>query len=285
MSKMVGIIGLGLIGGSFAKSIRARTDMRIVGFDTDGDTLERVLAEQVIDGVLDSETLTTCDFLIVALRPGIAVSWIQNNIDAIPHGCIIFDVAGVKREIVAKVGALCAAHGRTFVGAHPMAGYHEGGYTNASDTLFEGASFLICKDENTSDVAIDTLSTFAKEVGFGHVVVTTPENHDEMIAFTSQLAHIVSNAYIKDPDAQNHRGYSAGSFQDMTRVAILDADMWSELCIENADMLIPHIDTLIENLTQYREALVARDDEALRALLRAGVAAKRASIKAHEGNA
>jgi len=282
MGKTVGIIGLGLIGGSFSKTIRKSTDARILGLDIDSQTIDSALEDGAIDGILDRGVLGTCDYLVVALRPGDAIRWMQDHIDDISKDCIIFDVGGVKRKIADEIGALCSQRGRTFVGAHPMAGHHEGGYAHATDSLFDGASFLICEDDHTDEDAIRELSDFIKGLGFGQVVITTPENHDEMIAFTSQLAHIVSSAYIKDPIAQRQGGYSAGSFQDMTRVAILDAAMWSELCVENADMLIPHLDTLIEHLMEYRQALDVCDREELRTLLESGVEAKHSSIEAHK---
>lgn len=281
MIKTVGIVGLGLIGGSFAHVIKMRSDARICGLDIDPVSLAHARRDGVIDEILDIPVgLAECDLLILALRPHDAAHWIGKHIEHTKKTCIIFDVAGVKRYVSEHIGALCARHGRRFVGAHPMAGFHEGGYGHASASLFEGASFIVCKDDHTDQTAVDELCEFIKGLGFAQIVLTTAQNHDEMIAFTSQLAHIVSNAYIKDPDAKAHAGYSAGSFQDMTRVAILDAEMWSELFIENSDNLLKHLDTLINHLVQYREALDSHDDEMLRYLLQKGVDAKRATLKA-----
>jgi len=279
----VGIIGLGLIGGSFAKAIRTHTDMRIYATDIDPSAISAALADGDIDGTLDDAYLSEIEYLILALRPHDAIDWAQQNLTKVGSNCLVFDVSGIKELICDTIGSLAKDQGKRFVGAHPMAGYHEGGYQNASAQLFAGASLILCQDEYTQEDALEQLIEFGRRIGFGSVVVTTPQNHDEMIAFTSQLAHIVSSAYIKDPHAQLHGGYSAGSFQDMTRVAILDPDMWSELCNENADALVGHIDTLVTHLDQYREALAAKDQDALRTLLAAGVTAKHASIREHQG--
>ena len=282
MARTIGIVGLGLIGGSFARAIRVKTDMRILGRDVDDVTQAAAQADGVIDERLTRAGLSECDYLILALRPAAAIEWMSGHIDDIKDGCIVFDVAGVKREMCAELGALCTDTGVRFVGTHPMAGYHKGGYMHSSSTLFEGASCIICEDEFTDSVASARVAELMIELGFGHIEVTTPERHDEIIAFTSQLAHIASNAYIKDPVSAQHSGFTAGSFQDMTRVAILDADMWTELMLANRDNLEAHLDTLMAHLGEYRAALAAGDADTLRELLGAGVLAKEASLRAGE---
>ncbi|MCL2492271.1 MAG: prephenate dehydrogenase/arogenate dehydrogenase family protein [Coriobacteriia bacterium] len=279
MSLTVGIIGLGLIGGSFAKTIAARTDARVLGTDIDKVVVSWAISEGAIVRELDDRDLTDCDFVILALRPQDAIDWMIEHVSVLSDESIIFDVGGIKRRMSEEVSALCAQRGLRFVGAHPMAGYHEGGFAHSSEHLFDGASFIISTDEHTDPSAVNTLEHFVETLGFGQVVVTTPDEHDEIVAFTSQLAHLVSSAYIKDPDALRHAGFSAGSFQDMTRVAILDADMWSELMSENADMLVPHIDNLLSHLSQYRDALSEGDRDRLARLLQDGVDAKRISIE------
>jgi len=277
MKSTIGIIGLGLIGGSFAKALRARTSARVLAFDIDPEVTVAALTDGSITGVLGSEDLPECDFVIIALRPNDALDWFLRYADKLAPNTIVFDVAGVKRIVSKQMEPTAAHYGLRFISAHPMAGYHEGGYSNASEDMFDGASFIIC-DEDIDDVTLDELKKLIYRIGFDQVIFTSADNHDDMIAFTSQLAHIVSSAFVKDPAAQTHAGYSAGSFQDMTRVAILDPEMWSELCVENADKLIEHLDILSENLAHYRAALEARDSNRMTELFRDGVEAKRRSM-------
>ena len=280
MKQTIGIIGLGLIGGSFAKALHKHPGTRVLAFDINPEVTVHALTDGSIHGVLGSDDLKECDFIIIALRPNDALDWLERYADKIRPDTIVFDVAGVKRFVARTMVPLATTHNLRFVSVHPMAGFHEGGYVNATDSMFAGASFIVC-DESLDEETSDELFRLARKAGFAHMVVTSPENHDEMVAFTSQLAHIVSSAYIKDPSAQMHGGYSAGSFQDMTRVAILDPEMWSELCIENADMLVAHLDVLTDNLAQYRDALSQRDSQRLTTLLSDGVEAKRHSIETH----
>ena len=151
-----------------------------------------------------------------------------------------------------------------------MAGKERGKFINAADTLFVGAPMILTPDERTTPQLLETLEMLFTDIGFARMVYTTPDEHDRIIAYTSQLAHITSSAYIKSPEAQRQRGFSAGSYRDMTRVAHLDEDMWTELCIDNADYLTEQTELLAAHLQEYIDALKNRDEEALRALFRDG---------------
>lgn len=266
----IGIVGLGLIGGSLAKAIKARTEHRVLGCDRDESVRQYAELIGCIDGALTEETIAECEFVFVAVYPSATVEYIVTHAAQFRHDAVVIDCGGIKRGICEPCFDAAEKHGFTFIGGHPMAGLHRSGLKYADADLYEGAS-MILTPKNTDDIGLlERVSAVLKSVGFGSVTVTTPEQHDKVIAFTSQLAHVVSNAYVKSPQAKVHRGFSAGSYRDLTRVARLNETMWTELFLENRDHLIDEIDTLIESLTAYREALDKDDAERLRVLLKDG---------------
>ena len=266
----VGIVGLGLIGGSMAKSIKARTAHTVWGVDLDAETMTMARMCGAIDAPLTDENLPQCDLILVAIRPGAAVEWVRRNADIISRSAILVDLCGVKRVVVEGIGPIAEQHGFAYIGGHPMAGKERGGFTAATDDLYVGASMILTPDRRTDMQLLETLKSFFLDIGFAGLTFSDPEEHDRIIAFTSQLAHITSSAYVKSPEAQRRRGFSAGSFQDMTRVARLDEDMWTELFLDDADYLTKELGELIRHLTEYQAALEARDAEKLRALLKDG---------------
>ena len=180
------------------------------------------------------------------------------------------DLCGVKRVVVEAIAPLAEQYGFSYIGGHPMAGRERGGFTASSEDLYVGASMILTPDKRTDMKLLETLQAFFLDLGFAGLTFSQPEEHDRIIAFTSQLAHIVSSAYVKSPEAQRRRGFSAGSFQDMTRVARLDEDMWTELFLDDSDYLIKELDILIRHLTDYSDALKSRDAERIRTLLKEG---------------
>lgn len=266
----VGIVGLGLIGGSMAKSIKARTAHTVYGSDLDAETMTMARMCGAIDAPLTDENLPQCDLVLVAIRPGAAIEWVRRNADRIAKSAILVDLCGVKRVVVEALAPIAEEHGFAYIGGHPMAGKERGGFTSATDSLYVGASMILTPDKRTDMLLLETLKSFFLDIGFAGLTFSDPEEHDRIIAFTSQLAHIASSAYIKSPEAQRRRGFSAGSFQDMTRVARLDEDMWTELFLDDADYLTAELDELILHLTEYQEALKTRDAEKLRTLLKDG---------------
>ena len=265
----VGIVGLGLIGGSLAKAYRAH-DARVLAFDTDASVLSFAQLDGTADGVLTPDLLPECDLVLIAVRPDAAAAYLR---EAAPHfGAhpLVIDCCGVKERVCAEAFPLAEQYGFTFIGGHPMAGSHKSGYKNARANLFHGAPMVLVP-AGRDDI---TLLARAKELlapaEFARFSVTTAAEHDRMIAFTSQLAHIVSNAYIKSPTAQDHKGFSAGSYKDLTRVAWLDPAMWAELFLENRENVLFELDSLAASLTQYREAIETNDIETLKALLDEG---------------
>ena len=266
----VGIVGLGLIGGSMAKSVKARTAHTVFGTDLDQETMALARMSGAIDAPLTEENLPQCDLILVAICPGAAVRWVRDHADRIAKSAILVDLCGVKRVVVEALTPVAQEHGFAYIGGHPMAGRERGGFTASSEDLYAGASMILTPDERTDMHLLETLKVFFLDIGFAGLTFSDPEEHDRIIAFTSQLAHITSSAYVKSPEAQRRRGFSAGSFQDMTRVARLDENMWTELFLDDADYQVKELDILIGNLTAYSDALKSGDAERVRALLKEG---------------
>ena len=267
---IVGIVGLGLIGGSMAKSIKNRTAHTVYGADLNAETMTMARMCGAIDAPLTAENLPECDLVLVAIRPGAAVEWVRQNAARISKSAILVDLCGVKRTVVEAITPIAAEHGFAYIGGHPMAGRERGGFTAATDDLYAGASMILTPDARTDMQLLETLKAFFLDIGFAALTFSTPAEHARIIAFTSPLAHITSSAYVTSPEAQTRRGFSAGSFQDMTRVARLDEDMWTELFLDDADYLTSELEVLVGHLTEYLDALKARDSARLRALLKEG---------------
>ena len=276
MNKTVGIVGLGIIGGSLAKAIKAHTAHTVLGFDIDTAVLAEAQQSQAIDGILDQTHYEQCDYLLIALYPQAVRDFFKENIRLFKKGLLIIDCAGVKQLICQQLSALASAAGVYFIGGHPMAGITQNGFQHSFAALFQGASIILCKDEQTNLVALKAAELFFLSIGFDNVTVTTAKEHDRIIAYTSQLAHIVSNAYIKSKTAKVCQGFTAGSYKDLTRVAWLNEDLWTELFMENREFLLSETESLIERLQTYTEALRAADSHTMTKLLREGRLAKEA---------
>ena len=271
----IGITGLGLIGGSMAKAIKETKEHTVYGYDTDESTLLAAELTDAIDGMLSEENLSECDVVIVSLYPEATIDYIIKNADKFKKDCIVFDCCGVKRAVCDKINPVAKEHGFTFIGGHPMAGTQFWGFGSSRASLFKGASMILTPC-GISDIAVlDKAKHFFLSLGFSEITFSSPEEHDRIIAYTSQLAHVVSSAYVKSPSAEVRKGFSAGSYKDMTRVAKLNEEMWTELFLENKDNLAFEIDTLIKNLQQYKTALENADSEKLSSLLAEGKAKKK----------
>lgn len=267
MSMTIGVVGLGLIGGSIAKALKGNSGHKVLGFDADWDVLENALRLEAIDGFIEDENLEECDMLIVALYPKATVDYITVKAPKLRKGCIVLDCCGVKQSVCASLERLSKEQGFWFVGGHPMAGIEKSGFYNSDADLFQGASLILTPYDWTPEDVVDTISKLGKTLGFSRIQFATPERHDEMIAYTSQLAHVVSCAYVTSPLATDFYGFSAGSFRDMTRVAILNDVMWSELFIENREYLCGEIDNLADRLKELSSAIRNGERDKLRGLL------------------
>ncbi|MDO4484089.1 MAG: prephenate dehydrogenase [Clostridia bacterium] len=266
----IAIIGLGLIGGSLARTIKLHTDHTVYGCDLSTETINQAKLFSAIDDELDDDKLAQCDLTLVALYPQAIVDWVTANAGKIKKDSLVIDCGGVKQVIVEKLQAVAAHSGFRYIGGHPMAGREFSGFRYARDDMFDHASMILTPDGNESLEVMQFARDFFIDLGFRRVQFTTPLVHDEMIAYTSQLAHIVSSAYVKCPLADKHRGFSAGSFADMTRVARLNEQMWTELFFDNREALLPEVDGLVERLAAYRDALRDNDRDTMMALLKEG---------------
>lgn len=266
----IGIVGLGLIGGSLAKSIKTRTQHAVAALDLNPETIMFARLCGAIDEVLTDENLGECDLILTAICPQATVAWVTEHGAKFSKKAILVDMCGVKRTVCSQLEPLAERFGFSYIGGHPMAGKESGGFVNSSDDLFVGASMIMTPDKKTDMIMLEKLKAFFTDIGFSGLTFTTPEEHDRIIAYTSQLAHLTSSAYIKSPDAQLRRGFSAGSYRDMTRVARLDEDMWTELMMSNSDYLTGQLEILIGHLSEYLKALQNKDSDSLRALLKDG---------------
>lgn len=269
----VGILGLGLIGGSMARAY-AVAGHTVYAADLDESTLSFAMLSGAVHGRLDEETIPACELLLLAIYPGGSAKWLEDNSRLVDSGALVLDLCGIKQEVCKRCFPVARKYGFTFVGGHPMAGSHFSGFKFSRADLYKGAPMVLVPPRFDDIDLLQRVKDAMAPCGFGMFSVTTAEEHDRMIAFTSQMPHVLSNAFIKSPTARQHKGFSAGSYKDLTRVAWLNAPMWSELFLENRDNLLFELNTYLDSLTAYRDALEARDGERLTALLEAGKKAK-----------
>lgn len=268
--KTIGVVGLGLIGGSFVKAYGRSGEWRIYGFDRDDRITQIALLSEDIDEELNEKNMGDVDLLILALYPKATVEYLENMSRYISEDTLVIDCCGVKRGVCEPCSRIAEKHGFTYIGGHPMAGRHTSGYKSSREDLFDGQPMVIVPDRYDDIDEFSMIKDLLSPAGFGSISITTAEEHDEIIAFTSQLAHLVSNAYMKSPRAKKHRGFSAGSYKDMTRVARMNEKMWSELFLENRDNLVDEMDHLIDSMKEYRDYLEKGEKEKLEAALAEG---------------
>lgn len=272
---IVGILGLGLIGGSLARAY-ALAGHTVYAIQRDEAMLSFAMLSGAVHGKLTEQTVPDCDLLLLAIYPDGCATWLENHAHLISKDALVIDCCGVKREICDRCFPIAEKYGFTFVGGHPMAGSQFSGFKYSRATLFKGAPMVLVPPVFDDIVLLDRVKEALAPCEFGRYSVTTAAEHDKMIAFTSQMPHIVSNAFIKSPTAQNHKGFSAGSYKDMTRVAWLNPQMWAELFLENQDYVLEELEFYIKSLTAYRDAIAANDMDELVALLDEGKKRKEA---------
>lgn len=276
------VVGLGLIGGSVCKALKKYTTHFVVGCDRNHDIEFSALRDVAVDEAF-SGSYAGFDLIIMALFPEATEKYLNEHIAEFDKNTLITDVCGIKGDFSARVKKLADENGMRYIGIHPMAGKEFGGYANSSADLFQKANFIIAANENSNDPDIEILRSLASELGAGKIVVTSPENHDKMIAYTSQLAHIVSSAYVKSPELGLECGFSGGSFQDMTRIATMNEKMWTDLFMQNRENLLYELDTLITNLNKYSEALKNEDHEEMLRLIAEGRQLKEENLRHRVG--
>jgi prephenate dehydrogenase len=271
----IAVIGLGIIGGSFCKALKKYTNHYVYGLNRTQSTAQKALEVGAIDEIGSPEKLGDVDLIILCMYPQADVEFIEKYGCYIKKGAIVTDAAGTKRAICPKLSSLSEKFGFVFVGSHPMAGKEKNGFDVSDADLYKNASYIIvpCGAEQRY---VDIISDLAKSIGFGTIKVTTPEEHDRMIAFTSQLPHVLACSYVQSPCCPNHNGFSAGSYRDVSRVANINSKLWSELFLENKEPLIEELEILIDNITQIKDAIKSDDKETLTDLLERGHKVKEA---------
>ena len=265
----VGILGLGLIGGSLARAY-ALEGHTVLACEKDESILSFAMLAGAVHGKLDESTIPSCDLILLAIYPGGSASWLEQHAHLVSPTTLVLDCCGIKQEICQRCFPLAEKYGFTFVGGHPMAGSQFSGFKYSRANLFSGQPMVLVPPVFDNIQLLHRVKEMLKPCDFGSFSVTTAEEHDKMIAFTSQMPHIVSNAYIKSPTAQNHKGFSAGSYRDLTRVAWLNPQMWAELFMENKENLLQELDFYIQSLTAYRDAIAFDDMPHLISLLEEG---------------
>lgn len=266
----IGIVGLGLIGGSIAKAYKRNSSDIIYGSDINKPVQDIAIMSNTIDRVLDISTIPLCDCIFIALYPTAAIAFLERYAEYISKSAIVMDVCGTKRKVCQAGFAIASKYGFTFVGGHPMAGKHQSGFKYSSALLFKDAYMIVVPEHMDNIRVLERIKKLLEPLLFKHITITTAEKHDKMIAFTSQMAHLVSNAYIKSPTAKAHKGFSAGSYKDLTRVAYLNEEMWAELFMDNKDNLLNELDYLTRELFEYKKALENGDRHQLKTLLLEG---------------
>lgn len=266
----VGIVGLGLIGGSFAKAYSENDEHKVLAYDIDEQTMKAAYAAKNIDGDLNKDNISACNLILVALYPQATIDYIREIAPYISGDAMVIDCCGIKQYVCDSCYPIAREYGFTFVGGHPMAGRHFSGFEYSTKTMYNGSSMILVPENMTDTAVIERAKQLLSPIHFGKFTVCDADRHDAMIAFTSQMAHVVSNAYVKSPTAKNHDGFSAGSYKDLTRVAWLNETMWTELFLENRKHLIAELDSFIRSVTEYKTALEQGDAETLKALLADG---------------
>lgn len=275
---IVGIVGLGLIGGSAAKAFKA-AGHTVYGYDIDPTITGYAHLEGTVDAELHRERFSECELILLAATPKAVISFLHENSSSFPKTSLVVDFCGTKQKVCETGFSRASKYGFTFVGAHPMAGLQYSGYKYSRATLFNGASVILVPPVHDDIALLDRVKRGLEPLGFKKYVVTTAEHHDKVIAYTSQMCHVVSNAFIKSPTAKLHKGYSAGSFRDFTRVSRLNEKMWTELFMDNREYLLDELNLLINYLHEYRDAIETGNEELLCSLLRDGRIAKEQTEK------
>ncbi len=265
----VGVVGLGLIGGSLARCYK-KAGHRILAFDINKTVTDFAVMSGVVDEELNDDNIGQCNLILVALYPKASIEYVKMAADKINKNAFVIDCCGTKAEVCRELFPVAQNYGFTFIGGHPMAGTHNSGFKHSRSNMFSGAPMVIVPPRLDDIELLNTVKGLLSPANFGKITVSTAEEHDKMIAFTSQLAHVVSNAYVKSPTAESHKGFSAGSYKDLTRVAWLNPNMWAELCIENKENMLLEISNIINSLTKYKEAIEAGNIQELTELFDEG---------------
>lgn len=266
----VAVIGLGIMGGSIVKALKKSGKYYVIGYNRSSGVSETALKEGAVDEIWDGSSPLDADITVLAVNPNTTYTLFETLPALLKKGSILTDICGVKSEVVKKGEAVCNKNGIKFIGGHPMAGREKSGYAYSTEDLFFNRSYIFTETDNTDKEALNILSQMALDIGCSDVTVTSPEYHDKMIAYTSQIPHILAGAYMNSPTSATHKGYSAGSYHDVSRVASVDENLWTQLFMQNKDNLLYEIDILIRNLQDYKEAVARNDSSRLSGIIKTG---------------
>lgn len=265
----IAIIGLGLIGGSMARRLRGFRDCTIAAYNRTKESLDIAMSDGVIDEAYSNpgDAMENADLIIMCLYPQLNIDFVRENVDRIKSGAVITDVTGVKGFIIKEMQKILPET-VDFIGGHPMAGREVGGYKSSTDTLFDNAPYIITPDRTNSPESIKLVRDMAKYIGCREVVTTTPDEHDSIIAYTSQLMHIVAVALCENPLLERSSSFAGGSLQDCTRIAVINEKMWSELFVENKEHLAYRITEFQECLETIKQATLNGDRDELEKIMK-----------------
>ena len=269
VSKRILIVGLGLLGGSYAKALK-RFGFHISAITLDQSSIDYALNENIIDEgsvVLDERMIGEADLVIFALYPHVFVEWIENNQALLKSGALITDVTGVKRSIVYHIQNILRPD-LEFVAAHPMAGREVSGVENSTDRLFVGANYIVTPTKKNTPEAVQTCIELGRLLGFANVTTLSPEEHDEMIGFLSQLTHCIAVTLMTCNDKENMEKFTGDSFRDLTRIARINEVMWSELFVANKDLLLEQMNLFINKFIELKTMLETENVDGMRAMMR-----------------
>ncbi|MBP3390526.1 MAG: prephenate dehydrogenase [Clostridia bacterium] len=266
----VAVIGLGIMGGSIVKALKKSGKYYVIGYNRTTDISQRALADKAVDEIWDGASPLDADITVLAVNPNVTYDLFKTLPTLLKKGSILTDICGVKAELVKKGEAVGREYGVHFIGGHPMAGRERSGYDYSTEDLFFNRSYIFTETVNTNKEALNILSQMALDIGCSDVTITSPEYHDKMIAYTSQIPHILAGAYMNSPTSATHKGYSAGSYHDVSRVASVDENLWSQLFLQNKENLLYEIDILIRNLQDYKEAVTRNDSSRLSGIIKTG---------------
>ncbi|MBQ1187288.1 MAG: prephenate dehydrogenase [Clostridia bacterium] len=266
----VAVIGLGIMGGSIVKALKKSGKYYVIGYNRSAEVNQKALRDGAVDEIWDGTSKLDADITVIAVNPSVAYKLFETLPDLLKKGSILTDICGVKTEIVKMGETVCKNKDIKFIGGHPMAGRERSGYDYSTEDLFFNRSYIFTETPNTDKEALNILSQMAIDIGCSDVTITSPEYHDKMIAYTSQIPHILAGAYMNSPTSATHKGYSAGSYHDVSRVASVDENLWTQLFMENKENLLYEIDILIRNLGDYKEAVARNDTARLSGIIKTG---------------
>ena len=269
VSKKILIVGLGLLGGSYAKALK-RFGFHISAITREQSSIDYAIKENIIDegaAEIDERIIGEADFVIFALYPHVFVEWIEKHQGLLKSGAMITDVTGVKGSIVYKIQEMLRPDVE-FIAAHPMAGREVSGVENSTDKMFVGANYIVTPTEKNTPEAIQTCMELGRLLGFSNVTTLSPEEHDEMIGFLSQLTHCIAITLMTCNDKEEMEKFTGDSFRDLTRIARINDAMWSELFVANKPALLEQMNLFMDKFQQLKHMLEVEDMEGMRSIMR-----------------